>query len=435
MRTNSEVRSPSPERRHKPEDRTVALQRSPSRHVSQLTDEPRFGYWISAFFWPSGIRISDLGSLRIPRPVLILLAAACLALLVEIQPAFAAENSVAVEALSRLKDIDLEANPNVKTAVLRVLETTRGTPQFVQIVRQFKLAGQEEGLLQVAIAEPSGDAGADAIRLLLASANKAPLTNALAGADAPKVVEALGSSGDKLAAVFLLPMTADASRTAALRQAAVIAAVRTQDGANGLLQLGREGKLPDDTRAVAAAELAGTRWPEIKAEAAKVFASTTAAPATATMHPPIAELVKVAGDAARGRKVLERPTSLCLNCHKIRDEGRDVGPALGEIGAKLGKDALFQSILEPSAGIAFGYEAWTFETKAGDEFYGLLVSETADDVSVKDVSGVVNKLKKSDVVRRTQSKLSIMPDGIAGGMTIQDFADLVEYLATLRPAK
>ena len=347
----------------------------------------------------------------------------------------AAENSVAVEALSRLQDIDLESNPKVKAAVLRVLETTRGTPQFVQIVRQFKLAGQEDGLLRVAIAEPSGDAGAEAMRLILAGGKHDALAKALAGADAAKVVEALGGSGDKQAAVFLLPITADASRSPELRKSAITAAVRTQEGANGLLQLGRDGKLPDDARTMAASELAGARWPEIKAGAAKVFAASASAGVIAQVHPPIPELVKRGGDAARGRKVLERPTSLCLNCHKIGDEGRDVGPALGEIGAKLGKDALYQSILEPSAGIAFGYEGWTIETKGGDEFYGLVVSETAEEVSVKDVSGVVARVRKPDIARRTQSKTSIMPDGIVGGMTTQDFVDLVEYLASLKPAK
>ena len=189
----------------------------------------------------------------------------------------AAENSVAVEALSRLQDIDLESNPKVKAAVLRVLETTRGTSQFVQIVRQFKLAGQEDGLLRVAIAEPSGDAGAEAMRLILAGGKHDALAKALAGPDAAKVVEALGGSGDKQAAVFLLPITADASRSPALRKAAITAAVRTQEGANGLLQLGRDGKLPADARTMAASELAGTRWPEIKAGAAKVFAASTSA--------------------------------------------------------------------------------------------------------------------------------------------------------------
>src|SRR5580765_5228909 len=43
--------------------------------------------------------------------------------------------AVAIEALSRLKGIDLEANPAVKTAVLKVLDQIHGKPQFVELVR------------------------------------------------------------------------------------------------------------------------------------------------------------------------------------------------------------------------------------------------------------------------------------------------------------
>src|SRR5439155_8178824 len=47
--------------------------------------------------------------------------------------------AIAAEALSRLKGIDLDANPGVKAAVVRVLDQARGTPQFVEIVRDFKI--------------------------------------------------------------------------------------------------------------------------------------------------------------------------------------------------------------------------------------------------------------------------------------------------------
>src|SRR5207249_1442685 len=57
--------------------------------------------------------------------------------------------SIALEALSRLKGLDLEANPAVKSAVLKVLEQVRGRPEFVEIVRDFKIKGQEKGLLEL----------------------------------------------------------------------------------------------------------------------------------------------------------------------------------------------------------------------------------------------------------------------------------------------
>src|SRR5579859_4753027 len=63
--------------------------------------------------------------------------------------------AIAIEALSRLKGMDLEANPAMKNAVLKVLETTRGTADFVKIVDDFQLKGQERGLLEVAEKNPN----------------------------------------------------------------------------------------------------------------------------------------------------------------------------------------------------------------------------------------------------------------------------------------
>jgi len=39
--------------------------------------------------------------------------------------------------------------------VLKVLEQTRGTPQFVEIVRDFNLKDQDEALLEIAAQSPA----------------------------------------------------------------------------------------------------------------------------------------------------------------------------------------------------------------------------------------------------------------------------------------
>ena len=48
------------------------------------------------------------------------------------QPAKLDERTaIQIEALNRLKNVDLESSPALKGAVVKVLEKTRGTPQFV----------------------------------------------------------------------------------------------------------------------------------------------------------------------------------------------------------------------------------------------------------------------------------------------------------------
>ena len=136
----------------------------------------------------------------------------------------------------------------------------------------------------------------------------------------------------------------------------------------------------------------------------------------------------------RGAEVFARSTVGCINCHQVNGKGTDFGPNLSEIGTKLGKDALYEAILDPSAGISFGFEAWQIELKSGDEAYGLIVSDTTEEIAVKTQAGIVTRYKKSEVAKREQQKLSIMPAGLQQTMSPEDLVDLVEYLSSLKKA-
>jgi putative heme-binding domain-containing protein len=356
------------------------------------------------------------------------LAAAAIA-----QPIDPEKLNTMIEALTRLGPEAVNANPKLKEALGKVLAATRGTPQFVQLVQQFQVADQNAGLIEVAVKNPADESGVTALRLVLASNNSAALTAALSGqnpTNATKLVEALGNTGAKQLPALLLPLVPDTKRDAGLRKQAVRALARTQDGASGLLQLAREDKLPADVKFTATTELNAVRWPDLKAEAAKLLPPPPGQGDKAL--PPVAELLAMKGDPKRGAEVFSRETVGCAKCHVVNGQGVDFGPALSEIGTKLGKDAILESILDPSAGISFGFEAWSVETKAGEEVFGLIVSETGEELSVKTVGGAVTKLKKADVARRQQSKISIMPTGLQQTMTTQELADLLEYLTTLK---
>jgi putative heme-binding domain-containing protein len=341
--------------------------------------------------------------------------------------------ALAVEALTRLEGVDLSANAAMKERVLKVLDKTRGTPNFVRLVQHFKLKDQNAGLLEIAVSQPAGESGVEATRMILAGGDTALLQKTLEGTNllaATRLTEALGNTGQKEVTPLLLPLASDSQRDATLRRQVVRSLARTMHGANALLALARASKLGDDVKFAASSELNSARWPEIKAEAAKLLPlppGQSAAPL-----PPISELVKLKGDAANGAKIFARQSPGCIQCHVVRGQGTELGPELSEIGGKLGKDALYESILDPSAGISFGYEAWNIVLKNGDEPYGLIASETADELTLKAIGGIVTKFKKSDIASRQQSKLSIMPAGLQQSMTTEEFVDLVEYLSTLK---
>ena len=338
-----------------------------------------------------------------------------------------------IEALTRLSPEQVNGNPKLREALGRVLEATRGTPQFLRLAQQFQLTDQNAGLLEIAIKNPADESGVAAIRLILASQDVALLQNALNGTNAvaaQKTVEALGNTGDKKILPLLQPLVQETKRDPALRKQVVRSLAQIQEGAAGLLKLAREDALPADLKLVASMELNQVRWPALKAEAAQVLPLPQGR--NAEPLPPVAELVKRPGDAAKGAAVFRRPEVGCINCHKVNNEGVDFGPALSEIGTKLGKDAIYEAILDPSAGISFGFEAWQVEFKSGDEAYGLIVSETDDEIAMKDAKAILTRYKKSDVKSRVQSKLSIMPAGLQLTMSTEDLVDLVEYLASLK---
>jgi putative heme-binding domain-containing protein len=343
------------------------------------------------------------------------------------------KTALAVEALGRLQGMDINANLKLKEAVLKVLEKTRGTASFVKLVQQFKLADQNEGLLEVAIAQPASESGVEAMRLLLAGGGTALIEQTLAGtnaAAATRTAEALGNTAENKIAKLLLPVVGEPKRDLALRKQAVRSLAKTSEGAQELLQLAQAGQLSDDLKFTATAELNGVRWPEIKAGAARVLPPVEGQ--NAQPLPPVAELLKMKGDVGNGARLFTNASPGCVNCHLVNGRGTELGPNLSEIGTKLGRDALLESILDPSSGISFGFEAFSFTLKNGDEAYGLIASETAEEVAVKAVGGIITRLRKSDIASRQQSKLSIMPAGLQASMTPQELMDLVEYLASLK---
>jgi putative heme-binding domain-containing protein len=343
-----------------------------------------------------------------------------------------AERAVVLsESLSRLSPDAVQQDPKLRAALDQALQSMRGTPQFVTLVQKFGLKGHEAALLEFAQSKPSDDIAVSAMRIVVANAATDLLKAALKGPKAVVTADALGNVTHKRAVALLASVLDDAATTGDLRKQAVRSLARTQNGANDLFARTRAGTLPGDLYQTAGEALRGAQFAAVREEAGKVFASSAATPSSGEL-PPVAELLKRHGDAANGAKVFRRETINCIGCHQINGEGKDFGPALSEIGTKLGKDVLYQSIIEPSAGISFGFESWSVELKNGDEFYGLVVNETENELTIQDARAIPTTVKKSDIARRAQSKLSIMPTGLPQLMTQQELVDLVEYLATLK---
>jgi putative membrane-bound dehydrogenase-like protein len=342
------------------------------------------------------------------------------------------KEAIAAEALQRLKGIDLAQNAELKAAVMDALKATRGTAQFVELVRDFKLTDQSAGLLEIANARPDSPEGVDAAKLLLQI--KVP-----EGTAKPEytlnLIRALGNTADGRAVPVLKEVAfGENAVEPALRAQAVRGLVKSSTGIEVLLKQAGDGKISDDLKTVAASALASVQLPKYKAAIAQYFPNPNAA--TGPGLPPIADLVNLKGKADHGKQLFGAQTSTCITCHKVGQTGADFGPALSEIGTKLGKAAIYEAIIDPNAGVSMGFETTVLTMKDNSSAIGIIRSETADEVVLALPGGIVVRNKKSDIAKREKLPTSMMPSGLNQALSQQDLVDLVEYLASLKaPAK
>ncbi|MBK8098743.1 MAG: c-type cytochrome [Planctomycetes bacterium] len=330
------------------------------------------------------------------------------------------------EVVLRLRGADLATDPETKAMVDKALAANQGTAVFVEIVEAFAIQDRDADLLRVAAEHPAESFGALALRLVLANSGTDPVAKALQERDGAAIARALGNANDQRALPLLMPLIDDQSRDLALRQESVRAIGQFEAGAMELLARCKASTLAADLQTVATGVLANAPWDAVRAEVQQAMP----APATADgTLPPIQELATRHGDVARGEQVFGR---VCLTCHQVAGKGVDYGPDLSVIGSKLGKDGLYLAILHPDAGVEFNYETTVIGLRDGNSAIGIVVSDTAEEVAIKSIGGVVNRYRAADVVRRSRQKTSSMPTGLQGGLREQELVDLVEYLVALR---
>ncbi|HWE38981.1 MAG TPA: PVC-type heme-binding CxxCH protein [Isosphaeraceae bacterium] len=122
----------------------------------------------------------------------------------------------------------------------------------------------------------------------------------------------------------------------------------------------------------------------------------------------------------------------CVKCHNVGGQGGLVGPELSSVGAKYPRGELITAVLNPSAKISQGYEPVVVALNDGRVVTGIVKVETADAIEVEDADAKRIKLAKADIDERKPADVSIMPTGLAEGLTPRDFNDLIAFLETLK---
>ncbi|MBU6399842.1 MAG: c-type cytochrome [Verrucomicrobia bacterium] len=135
------------------------------------------------------------------------------------------------------------------------------------------------------------------------------------------------------------------------------------------------------------------------------------------------------GDVKIGRRVFFSPVVGCARCHRIEGRGGQVGPDLSVVAIASGREKLMQSILHPSLDIAPQFVTHEITTRDQQTYAGVLAGIEADgSVTLMTADGKGMLIPGKEIVSNVPSKTSLMPEGLAAALTVQDFRDLMAFL-------
>jgi putative heme-binding domain-containing protein len=117
----------------------------------------------------------------------------------------------------------------------------------------------------------------------------------------------------------------------------------------------------------------------------------------------------------------------CFTCHHMFGLGRQVGPDLSGIGGRP-KETLLVDVLDPSRQVAPDYLSYTLVTADGRALSGILVSDTAEAVTLRRGEGADDTILKRDIDELQAAGKSLMPEGLEQRLTVQDVADILGFL-------
>lgn len=338
---------------------------------------------------------------------------------------------VLLESASRLNPGDLSEEQSRK--LNRLVDQSRGTAGFVKLVDKFSSEEHYPDLLRLTVTANDRQIAADAMGVLMDKKQMGKVHQFVVNADDQTrevICDALVNCGKRPATFVLAGIAKRADLDTELRTYATKRLGQIQSGAKDMLSwIDKKEDIDPLIMPAIEAALHSARWPNIKNRANELF------PIAATKDnrplPSMGKLVKRKGDFNHGKVVFEG-IGTCSKCHIVNGKGIEVGPNLSEIGTKLSRMAMYESILFPSAGISHNYENWMVLKEDGQIISGVLVGETNTEIQIKDDKGINHVISADEIDTRKKQKLSLMPADLHKELTERDLVDLVEYLMMLK---
>jgi putative membrane-bound dehydrogenase-like protein len=136
------------------------------------------------------------------------------------------------------------------------------------------------------------------------------------------------------------------------------------------------------------------------------------------------ESLTLKGEGSRGQIVYRRE---CMNCHKLRGEGHDVGPSLETIQHRSPQEILIH-VLDPNREVSPNFLEYVVRLTDGRVLTGLIASETDAGLTIRRAQLQEETILRSEIEDIASSGKSLMPEGVEQKITPQEMADLITFL-------
>jgi putative heme-binding domain-containing protein len=147
------------------------------------------------------------------------------------------------------------------------------------------------------------------------------------------------------------------------------------------------------------------------------------------------------GNAAHGRDLFYGDGN-CSLCHMVEGKGGRLGPDLTAVGGSRTREAIIDSVRNPSRRLAWGlteatkefpqeYESVTAVTADGREIKGVTLNEDSFSVQIMDRDERIHLLDKSKLRSFQKSRESAMPKYDADLLSDKDLEDIVAFLVSV----
>jgi putative membrane-bound dehydrogenase-like protein len=215
--------------------------------------------------------------------------------------------------------------------------------------------------------------------------------------------------------------------TPPLRQQAITALLARNERVAGVVAALEQGR-------IAAADLSSQqvdflrthRDPAISQRAVRLFGPLPVQRPDAVQQ--FKPALRLRGAAEHGREIF---VARCADCHQLGGRGKALGPDL--IGARVsGREKILSAILEPNLQVPTDYASCVLETRDGENLIGIKADDNLATITLSQPRGVRIVWPRLNVESIETQPWSLMPEGLDRDLSVQDMADLLDYLMTAR---